>query len=1134
MAPPTERLFEMILEQNARLMVMMERFNNQAAPARQQLFGVRISLFNKRYQCFQVTKQPEEDYITYAGLVNKRCEDFELNRITADQFKSLIFICGLRSPKESDRLLSKLESEGEGECKLETLIIECQRLHNLKSDTAMLERKQPTTASICAINKKKPSYQPASTSKEPSSVPRSPCWQCEGMHFVRDCQFSNHTCKVCNKTGHKEGYCNCFSAKPSAESKRKPKRKQKPNVNGIFAINRESSSAPRKFLSVIIDGVMLRLQFDTASDITVLSKRSWEKLGSPPLLPTGTQAKTASGNSLNIIGQLQCSITLGNTTKSGLCYVTNHQHLNLFGLDWIEMFELWSLPLSTICNQVQTNQATSIQHYKAAFPNVFNNTLGHCKKTKVQLFLKPDARPVFKPKRPVPFTSVAKVDAEIDRLEKLGIITAVDFSQWAAPIVVVRKPEVDDKAKNILTINTHRGLYRFNRLAPGVKSAPGAFQQLMNGMIADLEGVESFLDDIIVFSKTFDDHHKFLIALFNRLEEYGFHLREEKCNILQHRIKYLGHIVDADGLHPDPAKVEAIAKMPPPSDVTTLRSFLGAVNYYAKFVREMHQLRRPLDALLKKDVKFHWSRECQQSFDRFKAILQSDLLLTHFDPSLETIVAADASKSGIGAVIMRRFPDGSLKAIAHAAKSLTQAEVGYSQVEKEGLALVFAVTKFHRMLLGRKFTLQTDHQPLLRIFGSKKGIPLHTANRLQRWALTLLCYDFNIEYVSTNQFGYADVLSRLINNHTKPDEDFIIAVVQLEEDVRVPLDEAISSLPLTFRMVREATSRNPTLQKVIQFIHAGWPSSNNIEDAAVRQFYPHRESLSVIQNCLMMTDRLVIPECFRQRILKQLHRVHPGIERMKAIARSHVFWPKIDAAIETFVKQCGNCASHSKSPPKLPPQPWPQAKTPWERIHVDFAGPFFDQHFLVVVDAHSKWPEIRILRSPSTSAVVEFLEELFARFGNPSTIVSDNGSQFTSEQFSSFCASNGIQHLRSAPYHPQSNGQAERFVDTLKRSMLKINEGENINKTLQRSEGVSPTQYVEPIQQQPCSSATINDPESQLDSTIEADDQAEFLEAVEEQSPQQSTQERIPPGSSRPQRMNRMPSRFEPYLVFWK
>lgn len=176
---------------------------------------------------------------------------------------------------------------------------------------------------------------------------------------------------------------------------------------------------------------------------------------------------------------------------------------------------------------------------------------------------------------------------------------------------------------------------------------------------------------------------------------------------------------------------------------------------------------------------------------------------------------------------------------------------------------------------------------------------------------------------------------------------------------------------------------------------------------------------------------------------------HPGIERMKAIARSHVFWPKIDNAIEAFVRECNNCASHSKTPRKVPLQSWPQTASPWERIHIDFAGPFFDQYFLVVVDAHSKWPEVQIVRSPTTSSVTEFLDELFSRFGVPSTVVSDNGSQFTSEQFAAFCKSNGIQHLRTAPYHPQSNGQAERFVDTLKRSLLKINEGEKIAKTLQ-------------------------------------------------------------------------------------
>ncbi|XP_062713307.1 uncharacterized protein K02A2.6-like [Aedes albopictus] len=1066
-----------------------------------ELFGVRISLFSKRYLCFQLAKNDADDFLTYAGTVNRCCEDFDLNNITADQFKSLIFICGLRSSKDADirtRLLSKLEGNAEGECTLESLITECQRLQNLKHDTALVEQKK-SVSTICAVKQRK-SAPPRSGSKDRKKTkadhPKTPCWQCGGMHYVRDCSYTKHVCRDCKQTGHKEGYCSCYSSKAAG--------KKKTNVNGVFSINQEDGSSNRKFLAVDIDGSQATLQLDTASDITIISKKQWrKKLGAPTLTPTTRTAKTASGDPLRLLGELQSTVTLGCVTKTATFYVTNSP-INLFGLDWIELFGLWDTPLSTICNQVHVAAPTDqIQRYKAAFPDVFKPGLGHCKKMKVRLYLKPGARPVFKPKRPVPFTSMEKIEAELDRLQSLDIITPVEYSPWAAPIVAVKKPggkvricadystglnaalepnhyplpvpddifsklngcryfsiidlsdaylqvEVDDDSKQLLTINTHRGLFRFNRLAPGVKSAPGAFQQLMNSMIADLEGVESFLDDVLVFSKTQEEHHKYLTALFQRLQAFGFVLREEKCNLLQLQIKYLAHIVDADGLHPDPSKVEAIVKMPPPKDVTGLRSFLGAVNFYGKFVQEMHQLRRPLDALLKKDAKFTWSPECQKSFERFKEVLQSDLLLTHYDPALEIIVAADASQYGIGACLLHRFPDGSLKAVAHASRSLTPAEANYGQIEKEGLALVFAVTKFHRMLLGRKFTLQTDHQPLMRIFGDKKGIPVHTANRLQRWALTLLCYNFEIEYVSTTKFGYADVLSRLIDSHVKPDEDFIIASIQLEDDVEVPLQEAISSLPVTFKSVQEATSRCPVLKQVIQYTQCGWPSNvDSITSTAVRPFFAHRDALSVVKGCIMKSNRLVIPASFYQRILKQLHRGHPGMERMKAVARSHVYWPRIDDDIADYVKRCESCSIHSKTPPKVPLQSWPLAQSPWERIHIDFAGPLNGLHFLVVVDAFSKWPEICIVRNPTTSAVTEFLNELFARFGIPNVIVSDNGSQFTSEQFATFCRKNGVQHFRISPYHPQSNGQAERFVDTLKRSLRKINEGENISETLQ-------------------------------------------------------------------------------------
>ena len=190
----------------------------------------------------------------------------------------------------------------------------------------------------------------------------------------------------------------------------------------------------------------------------------------------------------------------------------------------------------------------------------------------------------------------------------------------------------------------------------------------------------------------------------------------------------------------------------------------------------------------------------------------------HYDPKLEIIVAADASMNGVGAVLFHRFPDGNIKAVCHASRTMTNAEKGYSQGEKEALALIFAVTKFHRMMFGRQFTLQTDHKPLVSIFGSKKGIPVHTANRLQRWALTMLLYNFKIEYKSTDSFGYADVLSRLINQHSRPDEEYVIASTHMEASIRSIQTETFLNLPVSHNMVVNATKKDKTLQKIFKLI----------------------------------------------------------------------------------------------------------------------------------------------------------------------------------------------------------------------------------------------------------------------------------------------------------------------------
>lgn len=462
----------------------------------------------------------------------------------------------------------------------------------------------------------------------------------------------------------------------------------------------------------------------------------------------------------------------------------------------------------------------------------------------------------------------------------------------------------------------------------------------------------------------------------------------------------------------------------------------------------MRQLRGPLDELLRANVKWHWTSTQRNCFNSLKDILSSNLLLTHYDPNKEIIVAADASNYGLGACILHECPDGTIKAVCHASRSLTPAEKGYSQIEKEGLALVFAVTKFHKMIFGRRFKLHTDHKPLLTIFGKKTGISAHQANRLQRWALQLLAYDFEISFISTNSFGYADVLSRLINKSNKASEDYVIASVRFEGEIKKILSDAIDNLPVTHSMIKYETEKDKTLKQLLDYIEHGWADNADI-GVELKQFRLRSDNLSIIEGCIMLGQRVVIPAILRKRILKQIHKGHPGMERTKAIARSYVYWPHIDSEIEDLVRNCSNCASAAKMPNKTTFRPWPKPSCAWERLQIGYAGPIESEYFLVLVDAYSKWPEIVPTKSITAQQTIDILTEIFARFGTPRTIVSDNGTQFTSALFQQFLEGNGIEHLRSSPYYPMSNGQAERFVDTFKRALTKLNGEGTTHKILQ-------------------------------------------------------------------------------------
>ena len=245
----------------------------------------------------------------------------------------------------------------------------------------------------------------------------------------------------------------------------------------------------------------------------------------------------------------------------------------------------------------------------------------------------------------------------------------------------------------------------------------------MDTMLGSFDFTFAYLDDIVISSKTKKLHREHLNKIFTQIWEFGFKVKEAKCDFWMNKIKYLGHIIDKDRRCLDPERATAIK-----DNVTILQRFLGLANYYQSFIKNLHNLCAPLNELLKKDKKWRWTPECQTAFDQIKKALTSDLFLTHYDSKLEIIVASDASSCGVSSCILHKMPDGTKKPIPHAFRTLLPGEKQYSQIEKEALGIIFAVTKFHRYLHGWFFTLQTNHKPLITIFRSK--------NHSKKWKST--------------------------------------------------------------------------------------------------------------------------------------------------------------------------------------------------------------------------------------------------------------------------------------------------------------------------------------------------------------------------------------------------------------
>ncbi|KAE8737165.1 hypothetical protein FOCC_FOCC017374, partial [Frankliniella occidentalis] len=593
---------------------------------------------------------------------------------------------------------------------------------------------------------------------------------------------------------------------------------------------------------------------------------------------------------------------------------------------------------------------------------------------------------------------------------------------------------LDMETSLALTVNSCKGLFRPTTLPFGVKIATAIFQRIMDGLFGGKDGIIPYLDNIYVVGADWKQYVGRLHQALTILSEAGFLVNAEKCTWGEQALDVLGFRVGQGGVMPQEVKVRAIKDAPAPANKQQLSSLLGLIAFYGRFIKNKASILEPLHRLLDDGKDFHWGEQEQAALDAVKRQVAAEPCLAHFDPKRAIFLSADASPWGVGALIAHEFKDKETgkvveRPIAFASRTLSKAERNYAQVDREALAIIFGVKRFKMFLQGRPFTIRTDHQPLTFLF--KAGAPSleHISPRMLRWTLLLGSMDYKIEYRAGKDMGSADFLSR----HPLPD---------IEEESYVPgvhLLEAKDWSGITSTQIAEESAKDPTLRQVLRWTRDGWPKT--VSDNFL-PFYRKREALSILKGCLLWSDRVVIPPSLREDTLKLTHASHSGINFSKSTARAVAWWPNMDDEVELRVKRCAPCQSTANRPPRDLTSTWPAARQVWERVHVDFAGPFEGHLYLITIDAFSKWPVIKVVANLTAECLITHMRYIFAEYGLPGLIVSDNGRQLVSKDFETFLRRNGVRHITSPPWHPSSNGLAERTVQSFKKLLRRFTEGD--------------------------------------------------------------------------------------------
>ena len=583
---------------------------------------------------------------------------------------------------------------------------------------------------------------------------------------------------------------------------------------------------------------------------------------------------------------------------------------------------------------------------------------------------------------------------------------------WSMPLCE------EDKEKTAFSVP--RGKFEFNVTPYGLTNAGASYQRMMDICLAGLppERILAYLDDIVIFSPTFEDHLVDLRNVFERLRAANISLKASKCVFASDEVEYLGYELSRNGIKPQRKLTEAILSYQTPENRKELKRFLGLIGFYRNFIDGFGNISHPLNKLTSENVPFVWSEECKLAFENLKSRLAAKPVLAFPCLGRNFVVDVDASDTAFGGVLMQTGEDGQLHPVAYFSDAVQKSQSGWAPTTKEAFALILATRHWHVYLAGVEFILNSDHNPLQYMREQKDP-----RGKFGRWIMELEEYSYKVNYIPGVENVRADPLSRNKGaSATQPTENF---------------EDKIYAIFADDKTFKEQLKAEQDIDPVLSIVKTCVREGKAISQGRLKRV---QQQLRVEGDILTKSGRPVVPASLRKYVLDNVHNIaHFGVDKVYATIKDRFYWPNMYAYISTFISSCETCQKTNcdTRPPRAPLIPMFIPSAPMQLISLDIAymPPDNDgyRYILLIGDTFSKFIDAVPLREQTAPAIVKaFSSTWLYLHGNPHFLLSDQGSNVDGDIMREFCNTFGIEKRRSSAYHSQGNGFAERNIRSIR------------------------------------------------------------------------------------------------------